>query len=120
MKKSLVVLSLAILTLSSFANAMSGGSVQHNLTCTPNKRLLGMQVGLIVTTAALAPQYSVRGIALTQSVIIPNAPLHVTQLQQVTQTAYNATFSANDIEVNLDKGTLQAALMLGANEYSCK
>jgi hypothetical protein len=119
MKKLLI---LALLTTFSISHAgiKVGGSVEHTLKCLSSSRVQGTQIGLLIRTAALAPQYNVLGIALTARPLVSGAKDKVTPLEQVSQTAYNANFKAKDIEVLLDKGTFEANLKLGDYEFSCK
>jgi hypothetical protein len=119
MKK--IMFALIVITNVSFATVISGAQVLHTLKCSSNIiPTVGSEVGLQVTTQALAPQYSVRAIALTTKAIVPNAKVVTTQLKQNVQTAYNATFVGKNVKVELDKGALKAELTLGAISYSCK
>ena len=120
MKNALLILTLTTFSQFSFASMRAGGPVEYGLKCLSRNPSVGSQVGLIVTTAALAPQYNVRGIALTTKAIAPNAKVNKTALNQVEQTAYNATFASKGIKVQLDKGNFQAVLNLGSMEYFCK
>ena len=119
MKK--LILSLLVVSNVSFAALVPGAQVLHTLKCTSSTiPFVGSEVGLQVTTQALAPKYNVRAIALTTKAIILNAQVVVTQLKQESQTAYNATFVKKGVSVLLDKGTFKAELTLGAINYSCK
>jgi len=77
-------------------------------------------VELNIITQALAPLYKVRAISLTTKPISPNSQTSTTSLKQVEQTAYNATFVARGVMVELDKGVMTASLKLVDMEYSCK
>lgn len=120
MKKTILTLSLIAVSQLSFASMSAGGEINHTLRCASRNPSIGSQVALVVTTAALAPQYNVRGIALTTKAIAPNAKVNITQLKEANQTAYNATFAAKGVKVQLDKGTMAATLNLGTVEYSCR
>jgi hypothetical protein len=98
----------------------AGGAVAHSLNCSSKTRIMGVQYRVVVLTAALAPQYNVRGINVLSRVISPNATEKVIHLSQTNQTAYNATFATKDIEVSLDKGTMKATLNIGERELKCE
>lgn len=120
MKKSLLVLSLTLMSLSSFASMRAGGNVEHALKCGSRNRVMGVQFGLVVTTAALAPQYNVRAITLTKRILSPNAKLEKIALKQDNQNAYIATFETKDVKVTLDKSTFKASMYVGLNEFVCE
>ncbi len=117
-----LVFSLLVLSNVSFAaSKIAGNPVAHTLKCKANFiPFIGSDVNLKVTTQALAPEYSVREISVSQKALAPDAKAVVTTLKQASQTAYNATFKAKGIKVLLDKSAMTAELSLGAIDYVCK
>lgn len=121
MKKTILTLSLIAVSQLSLAANIPGAPVAHSLRCMSKIiPTVGVQVGLKVTTQALAPQYNVRGISLLSKPIVPNAKTIETVLKLDNQNAYYATFKAKNVKVVLDKSTFEATLENGAMEYSCK
>jgi len=118
----MTLLSLLLLSNVSFAaGKIAGNPKTTTLSCkTPIIPTIGSDVKLKVVTQALAPQYSVREISVVTKAVLPNAKPVETLLKQSSQDAYNATFKAKGVKVQLDKSAMTADLTLGAIEYTCK
>jgi hypothetical protein len=117
-----IIFSFLVLSQMSYAIERAGGSNTQTLKCkTSTIETIGSDVTLKLTfISGVAPQYRVKSIDLTQKALIKLATAKTTKLKQDSQTAYNATFTAKDIKVELDKANNTAVLNLGAIEYNCK
>jgi len=121
--KLMTVLVLSSVCFSLYAKDMrAGGPVTQVLSCKPIKAPKNLSVKLELIRAAVAPQYNIKGATLVKSKFDPanGNPQTKAVLTQKDQSAYNATFVAKDIVVEIDKSPLEAKVSLGLAEYICK
>jgi hypothetical protein len=101
-----------------------GAPSDHELNCVSTNHKRGVSYQVNVTTQALAPQYSVRGIKVISKVLAPGAEPRAENLQQVKQDEISATFAggspASPLRLELDKKSFTAKIYLAEKlEYSC-
>ena len=96
------------------SSAMPGAITQHSLNCNiPNKdgeNMLGVGYSMTCDTQALAPQYSVRGCALSRYAVVPNAKPFPIVLKEKSQDSSRAEFDGAGLEVSLDKNDMKATV----------
>jgi len=122
MKLMAIILSLGIIS-SAFANpSRPGAPVKQVLACKPIRAPKSLSVKLELLRAAVSPQYNIKGATLVKIKFDPanGNPQTKSVLTQQTQTAYNATFVAKDVVVEIEKSPLEAKVNLGIAEYICK
>ncbi|MGZ3704998.1 MAG: hypothetical protein ACXWP1_03270 [Bdellovibrionota bacterium] len=94
-----------------------GAIVQHSLDCDiPSKdgeHILGVGYAMTCDTQALAPQYSVRGCALSRHAVSPNAKPFPIGLKEKSQEARHAEYDGAGLEVSLDNKTMKATVSFG-------
>jgi hypothetical protein len=103
--------------------APAGNTIVHHFQCSvPSKPdagpIVGVGYSLECSTAALAPQYNVRGCTLISRVVAPNAKPKRTELKQVQQNASFAEFESGTIKVSLRKSDFSATIDFGDNMTS--
>ncbi len=103
--------------------APAGNTVVHHFQCSaPTKPgagpLVGVGYSLECSTAALPPEYDVRGCALISRVVSPSAKPKRTEMKQIQQTAAFAEFETGNIKVSLRKSDFSATIDFGANTTS--
>ena len=96
------------------SSAMPGAIEQHSLDCNiPSKdgeNMLGVGYNMTCDTQALAPQYSVRGCALSRHAVAPNAKPFPIVLKEKLQDANHAEYDGVGLEVTLDKSKMNATV----------
>lgn len=121
MKFLVLALSLGIFSNTFAKPERAGGPVKINLSCKAIRAPKNLSVRLELLKAAVSPQYNLRGATLIATKFDPanGHPQTKSILTEKNQTAYNATFAAKGIVVEVEKSPLSAIVKLGIAEYSC-
>lgn len=124
MKNTVLAISLLIGSVSFAQVPVPGAITRHTLSCTSVDDRVGVDVSLECYTQALAPQYSLRGCSLIETVVAPGAQPTVTVLNITSQDAREADLfysSGGDfaITAKLDKLNLDTALNVYGASYLC-
>ena len=118
-------ISIAVLfssgTQTTMAQMKAGGSVEHKLSCRPTDSkniVLGVGYKMVCSTAALAPQYSLRSCDLYETAVVPNAQPRLISLEEKKQTATSALLvnKYEKIKVKVKKYPLVAQVQI-SNGY---
>jgi hypothetical protein len=103
---------------------MPGAPSDHDLNCVSTNHKRGVSYQVSVSTQALAPQYSVRGIKVISKILAPGAQPRAENLKQIKQDEKSAVFAggspASPVRLELDKKSFTAKIYVAEKlEYSC-